>query len=136
MSFTCDIWTDQQLASFLALSAHHVRKDENGNLYNCNHLLAFRRVVSHAGKPVADLIFDLLKKADLLRKVCLSFCMLCFSSHLYSVDWDVHVRQRLTERQVHGGARSSADTRAPSHLTGMGTGLGLSCTRNIYLLPV
>ncbi|TFK78761.1 hypothetical protein K466DRAFT_469428, partial [Polyporus arcularius HHB13444] len=27
VSFTCDIWTDQQLASFLALSAHHVRKD-------------------------------------------------------------------------------------------------------------
>ncbi len=48
VSYTCDIWSDQELASYLALTAHHTKKDENGNLHNCNHLLAFRRIVSHA----------------------------------------------------------------------------------------
>ncbi|CDO78277.1 hypothetical protein BN946_scf184660.g4 [Trametes cinnabarina] len=68
--YTCDIWSDQELASYLAITAHHVRQDMKGNiLSSCNHLIAFRRVWSHAGASVADVIINILRDAGLLSKI-------------------------------------------------------------------
>ncbi|KAH9896765.1 hypothetical protein C8Q73DRAFT_642574, partial [Cubamyces lactineus] len=68
--FTCDIWSDQELASYLAVTAHHTRKDEGSNMITtCSHLITFRRVYSHAGASIADVIFKFLKDAGLLWKV-------------------------------------------------------------------
>ncbi|KAJ2973106.1 hypothetical protein NUW54_g12126 [Trametes sanguinea] len=67
--YTCDIWSDQELATYLAVTAHHSRTDEKGyTLSTCNHLLAFRRIHSHAGAVVADAIVKFLREADILSK--------------------------------------------------------------------
>jgi hypothetical protein len=72
ISFTSDCWSDPNLASFLALTAHFVVR-ENGRLVLQNKLLAFRIVEgSHTGENLARIIFTILKDAGLLGKVCLT----------------------------------------------------------------
>jgi hypothetical protein len=41
ISFTSDCWSDPNLTSFLALTAHFMVRDSNGQLILRNHLLAF-----------------------------------------------------------------------------------------------
>ncbi|CDO76573.1 hypothetical protein BN946_scf184831.g9 [Trametes cinnabarina] len=68
--YTCDIWSDQELAAYLAVTAHHICQDNSGKtISSCNHLVAFRRVHSHAGASVAEVIFQYLKDAGLLWKI-------------------------------------------------------------------
>ena len=72
ISFTSDCWSDPNLVSFLALTAHFVVR-ENGRLVLQNKLLAFRIVEgSHNGENLARIIFAILKDAGLLGKVCLT----------------------------------------------------------------
>ncbi|KAK7025814.1 hypothetical protein R3P38DRAFT_2529700 [Favolaschia claudopus] len=68
LHLTGDMWSDGDLASFLALSGHWMARDENGNLVIKNRLLVFRVVEGkHDGKSLAKLVFDIFKKAGLLK---------------------------------------------------------------------
>ncbi len=65
-----DCWSDPNLTSFLALTAHFMSRDKNGKLVLWNHLLAFRVVEGkHNGKNLGRIIFEILKEAGLLGKV-------------------------------------------------------------------
>jgi hypothetical protein len=78
ISFTSDCrgWSDPNLPSFLALTAHFMARDMNGRLVLQNHLLAFRVVEGKPdGKNFARIIFEILKEADLLGKVSACRCM-------------------------------------------------------------
>lgn len=86
ISFTSDCWSDPNLTSFLALTAHFIAR-ENGHLVLHNRLLAFRIIEgAHDGENLARIIFAILKDAGVLGKVCLTqlFSMnianLCYSS--------------------------------------------------------
>ncbi len=69
ISFTSDCWSDPNLVSFLALTAHFIAR-ENGHLVLRNRLLAFWIVEgSHNGENLARIIFAILKDAGLLGKV-------------------------------------------------------------------
>ncbi|KAK7012539.1 ribonuclease H-like domain-containing protein [Favolaschia claudopus] len=68
LHLTGDMWSDGDLASFLALSGHWLARDENGNLVIRNRLLVFRVVEGkHDGKSLAKIVFDIFKKAGLLK---------------------------------------------------------------------
>ncbi|KAK7000830.1 ribonuclease H-like domain-containing protein [Favolaschia claudopus] len=68
LHLTGDMWSDGDLASFLALSGHWMARDDNGNLVIKNRLLVFRVVEGkHDGKSLAKLVFDIFKKAGLLK---------------------------------------------------------------------
>jgi hypothetical protein len=72
ISFTSDCWSDPNLVSFLALTAHFIAR-ENGHLILYNRLLTFRIVEgAHDGENLAQIIFTILKEASLLGKVCLT----------------------------------------------------------------
>jgi hypothetical protein len=73
ISFTSDCWSDPNLASFLAITAHFIAR-KNGSLVLCNKLLAFRIIEgAHDGENLARIIFAILKEAHLLGKVCFAY---------------------------------------------------------------
>jgi hypothetical protein len=74
ISFTSDIWSDPNLASYVGVRAHFCAKDISDRLILLSRLLAFRVVPgSHCGVNMARIFFDILEKAGLLGKVSHSF---------------------------------------------------------------
>jgi len=70
VSFTSDIWSDPQLASFLAMTAHWCRRDPAGRLEIANRLLAFRLVEgAHDGENIGQIMYNIIKDAKAHRKV-------------------------------------------------------------------
>jgi hypothetical protein len=76
ISFTSDCWSDPNLTTFLALTAHFMARDMNDQLVLRSHLLAFRVVEDkHDGKNLGRIIFEILKEAVPLGKVSACRCM-------------------------------------------------------------
>ncbi len=70
VSFTSDIWSDPQLASFLAMTAHWCRHDPAGWLEIANCLLAFCLVEgTHDGENIGQIMYDIIKDVKAHRKV-------------------------------------------------------------------
>jgi hypothetical protein len=71
ISFTSDIWSDPNLTSFLAMTAHFCHRPHGpGSLEIAHRLLAFRVVQgSHDGDNVGQIMFDIVKEAGAHRKV-------------------------------------------------------------------
>jgi hypothetical protein len=70
MSFTSDLWSDPNLTGYMAVTAHYMVIDENGNLIQRNRLVAFQHVKgSHTGKNLAQNFFRIFKELGVLRKV-------------------------------------------------------------------
>lgn len=70
ISFTSDCWSDPNLTSYMAITAHYMVHDENGRLALRSSLLAFRIIDGkHDGKNLGRIMFEILKEADLLGQV-------------------------------------------------------------------
>jgi len=70
VSFTSDIWSDPQLAAFLAMTAHWCRRDPAGRLEIANRLLAFRLVEgAHDGENIGQIMYNIIKDVKAHRKV-------------------------------------------------------------------
>ena len=71
VSFTSDIWSDPNLTSFLAMTAHFCRRPGGpGSLEIAHQLLAFRVVQgSHDGENIGQIMYDIVKEAGAHRKV-------------------------------------------------------------------
>ncbi|CAE6365245.1 unnamed protein product [Rhizoctonia solani] len=66
VSVTSDLWSDDQLHSFMAVTLHYI--NSLGDL--AEHLYAFRRVRgSHTGVNVGRILFGILEDADLVGKI-------------------------------------------------------------------
>ncbi|KAL4246220.1 Zinc finger BED domain-containing, partial [Abortiporus biennis] len=66
ISFTYNLWTSQNLLGIMALTAHHLSKDEHGNLIYKSHLLTFRVIKgSHGGEHMADIWYKIVKEAGI-----------------------------------------------------------------------
>lgn len=75
VSFTSDIWSDPNLAAFMAMTSHYCARDQQGNLYIANRLLAFRVVEgSHDGETIGQLMFDIVKDAGVIHSVSYFHC--------------------------------------------------------------
>lgn len=69
------MWSDPNLRSFMAVTAHYASKDRNQNLVICSRLVAFRHVSGiHSGENLAKHFFAILKELGVLHKVCIT-CM-------------------------------------------------------------
>lgn len=83
VSFTADIWSDQNRAAYLAMTAHWIAKvEETSTLYLKGALIAFHRLRKrHTGKSLAKTVMHLLDRADITLKVGLTLY-----SNLESID--------------------------------------------------
>jgi hypothetical protein len=71
VSITADVWSDQNLRPFLAMTAHWVAKVEGGTgLQLKTALIAFHRLEGrHDGKTLAEVVLQLLDRAQITVKV-------------------------------------------------------------------
>ncbi|KAJ8581509.1 hypothetical protein M405DRAFT_751700 [Rhizopogon salebrosus TDB-379] len=74
VSFTADIWSNQALAAYLAMTAHWIAKvEETGTLALKGALTSFHRICNkHTGKSLARTVLHLLDRADVTIKVGLT----------------------------------------------------------------
>lgn len=76
ISFTADIWSDQNRQSYLAITAHWIAKrgDTEVDVLTLKAaLIAFHRLRSrHDGQSLADAVLHLLDRAGITDKVWLS----------------------------------------------------------------
>jgi hypothetical protein len=70
VSFTSDIWSDQNRRPYLALTGHWIAKENETNALKLKSaLLAFHRVLGkHDGVTLGDTIIQLLDRAGVTRK--------------------------------------------------------------------
>ena len=62
------------MASYLALTAHWIARDENGRLGLKAALIGFKRLKGkHTGFNIAKTILDLLDRADVTLRVCVPY---------------------------------------------------------------
>jgi hypothetical protein len=75
VSVTMDIWSDQNLRPFLAMTAHWVAKVEGTTTFQLKTaLIAFHRLRGrHDGKTLAETVMDILDRAEMTSKVRLFF---------------------------------------------------------------
>ena len=71
ISFTTDVWSNANLASYLALTAHWISLDEaKGRLELRTALIGFHRLKTrHTGQNLAEAILELLDRANVTLKV-------------------------------------------------------------------
>lgn len=71
VSFTMDIWSDQRLQSFLAITAHWIAKVEGTSALQLKSaLIAFHKLRgSHSGKSLSKTVMHLLDRAGITVKV-------------------------------------------------------------------
>lgn len=63
---TSDLWSDTNLRSFMAVTAHYI--DKFGDLRN--HLIAFRKIDGHhTGANVGQALFDIVEDSDIVHRV-------------------------------------------------------------------
>ena len=94
MSFTSDLWSDPNLTGYMAVTAHYMKMDENGNLIQHNQLVAFQQVQgSHTGKNLAHYFFQIFKELGVLYKVPFSFCVVFRWTNIFVSAWNGYIRQ-------------------------------------------
>ena len=73
ISYTTDLWSDPNLDSFMAITAHYMFREKTGQLeYRCG-LIAFQHVEgSHSGVNLAMHFFKIIDGLGVAHKVCLS----------------------------------------------------------------
>lgn len=73
VSFTTDVWSDPDLAAFLATTAHFIVRTDDGSdsrLVLRSGLLAFRHISgSHTGENLAHNLHTIIKDAGIEHKV-------------------------------------------------------------------
>jgi hypothetical protein len=80
ISFTSDLWSDQKLHPFMALTTHWIAKEEKISVLVLKAaLIAFHHVPgSHTGKSLGSVILHLLDRADVAKDVSVHlYCMMC-----------------------------------------------------------
>ncbi|KAG9123278.1 hypothetical protein FRC07_015160, partial [Ceratobasidium sp. 392] len=66
ISITSDLWSDANLRSFMAVTAHYI--DAQGLM--AKHLIAFRRIEgSHAGVNIGQYLFSVLEETGITNKI-------------------------------------------------------------------
>lgn len=70
ISLTADIWSNQGLRSFLALTAHWIGT-KNSKLQLKAALIAFHHIKQHTGKNIARALLHLIKRAGITKKASL-----------------------------------------------------------------
>ena len=75
--YTTDLWSDLNLDSFMAITAHYIFCPTTGLLqYWCN-LIAFQHIKgSHSGANLAMHFFALIDGLRVAHKVCSSLCFI------------------------------------------------------------
>jgi hypothetical protein len=69
ISFTADIWSDQNRNSYLCITGHWIERI-SGSLSLKSAMLAFQRLtVSHSGDELAKVVIRLLVRAGITYKV-------------------------------------------------------------------
>lgn len=73
MSFTADIWSDNNHHGYLAITCHWISRDKSTRRLQLKRaLLAFHRLCGgHDGKAMADAVLRLLDRAGITAQVCL-----------------------------------------------------------------
>lgn len=88
VSFTSDIWSAQNLQSYMAITAHYIMRDaRTGRLELRSDLVAFRALdKSHTGAYLASEFIEVLKEIKCMGKVCsvLSFRFMILTSFVRS----------------------------------------------------
>jgi hypothetical protein len=70
ISYTADIWSDDNLHPFLAITAHWIKRGSNGSLIMRADLVAFTYIPgSHSGENIAKATLAALEHGGLLDKV-------------------------------------------------------------------
>ncbi|KAG2147387.1 uncharacterized protein EDB93DRAFT_1250525 [Suillus bovinus] len=71
ISFTSDLWLDQKLCPFMALTAHQTAKEEQTSVLVLKAaLIAFYHIPgSHTGKSLGSIILHLLDRANIAKDV-------------------------------------------------------------------
>lgn len=70
IALTDDVWSRVNLDSHLAITAHYIIKDSNGNLVLKTQLVAFRRLQgSHTGENLGKVFVQVMKEIGCLHKV-------------------------------------------------------------------
>lgn len=65
-----DLWSDDSLRSFMAVTSHFCKLDGNNDLRLETQLLAFRYVTTdHSGASLAKILFDILRDYGITGKV-------------------------------------------------------------------
>jgi hypothetical protein len=78
ISYTSDIWSSDNLTSYIAITAHWMCKDESGHLQLKNALISFQRVWGkHTASNLARVVLQLLDRAGTTTNVhsCLFFLL-------------------------------------------------------------
>lgn len=98
VSITSDIWSRQNLESYMAVTAHYCAKSsKTGNLLLKSQLVAFRNLRgSHTGINIGKEFVRIVKEIGCLHKVChLLFKFSANSANslcIFSIAWDGHSR--------------------------------------------
>jgi hypothetical protein len=72
ISYTADLWSDSNLRSYLAMTAHWVARHENA-LQMKSSLIAFQRVWGkHTGKNLSKVVFDMMERVGVTSKVIMN----------------------------------------------------------------
>jgi hypothetical protein len=86
ISFTLDAWSDQNLRSYLAITAHWIAQVEGGLVLQYKSaLIAFHYLQQgHSGEALAETVVELLDRAGITTKVRRLFssgdsCVLIYS---------------------------------------------------------
>lgn len=70
VSATDDIWSRQNLESYMGVTIHYTAKDARGNLVLKSQLVAFRQLEgSHTGENVGKVFVQIMKDIGCLHKV-------------------------------------------------------------------
>lgn len=89
VSFTADIWSDDNLRPFLAITAHWIQRLPGGLLVLRADLVAFSYIPSsHSGPNIAKAALAALERADLLNQVHLNTLLNSCSLNLFvQIGW-------------------------------------------------
>lgn len=72
ISYTSDLWSDINLVSYMAVTAHYCALNRNGHLDVCSKLVAFREVQGrHTGENLAEIFVSILKEINGLDRACI-----------------------------------------------------------------
>jgi len=70
VSFTSDIWSQQNLKSYMAVTAHYAAKSPSGHLVLKSQLIAFRHLHgSHTGINIGKVFVQIIKEIGCLHKI-------------------------------------------------------------------
>jgi hypothetical protein len=83
VSYTSDVWSRNDLSAFMAVTAHYMFTDINGQLYLQNRLVAFCHLQgSHTGEHLADVFFQVLQELSVLDRVSCFLSLWCSTIHV------------------------------------------------------